>query len=177
MKRIITLLIVLLTNSIVTNAQFSYQDALKKANDMVGLAAPDFEATTIGGKKVSSSSLKGKIVVVNFWFVGCPPCEEEMPLLNKLTETYKQRDDIVFLSFAKTDEQLIKKFLVNTPFNYQTVAAAKSIAEKFNVSAYPTQFIIDKEGNVQFTSIGGMDDIDKLLENKINKLLVMADGQ
>lgn len=170
MKKSIFILALFISISSLGHAQFSYQDAVKKLNDMVGLSAPDFEGTTVTGKKVSLSSLKGKIVVINFWFVGCRPCEEEMPLLNELTRTYKNRDDIVFLSFAKTEEQKVKDFLEKNTFLYQTVASAKAIAEKYNVMAYPTQFVLDKTGIIRSTSIGGRDDIDKLLAADIEKI-------
>ena len=67
--------------------------------DQVGLDVPDFSAVDMNGKTYSLSSLKGKIVVINFWFVECKPCLIEMPDLNEIVEKYKS-EEVVFLAFA-----------------------------------------------------------------------------
>lgn len=105
-----------------------------------------FEATTLTGMKVSLAALRDKIIVINFWFVGCAPCQEEIPLLNKLTEQYNKNKGVVFLSFSRTDRAGTEKFLAHTNLNYQTVAKARPIAQMFNVSGYPSHFIVDKHG-------------------------------
>ena len=77
--------------------QYDFLKGLTKAQ--VGLDAPDFSAADMNGKTYSLSSLKGKIVVINFWFVECKPCLIEMPDLNEIVEKYKS-EEVVFLAFA-----------------------------------------------------------------------------
>src|ERR687893_223477 len=60
-------------------------------------AAPAFSLTSMDGKKFELASLRGKVVVINFWFTGCPPCIEEMPKLNELVEKFKDKD-VVFIA-------------------------------------------------------------------------------
>lgn len=153
------------------DAKSGYFEKLALVNSMVGKPAPAFTAKTLTGTAVSNQELAGKVVVVNFWFVGCPPCEEEMPLLNKLIEKYEDKTEIVFLSFCNTDKEGIAKFFSGHEFKYQTVPSAREIAKTFNVSAFPTNFIIDKQGLIRFTSIGGQDDIDTYLSENINAVL------
>ncbi|TET67601.1 MAG: TlpA family protein disulfide reductase [Candidatus Aminicenantes bacterium] len=116
--------------------------------------APDFEVVTLDGKKLRLSDLKGKAVVLNFWFIGCAPCRVEIPGLNNLTEEFKEKD-VVFIAFALDKEKNLKSFLQETPFKYQIVPNAGKIADQFRVRAYPTHIIINKEGRVEFRLMGG----------------------
>src|SRR5688572_27232831 len=54
----------------------------------IGLKFPDFSLTSIDGKQFQLSELKGKVIMLNFWFIACAPCVAEMPLLNQLVEEY-----------------------------------------------------------------------------------------
>ncbi|MBD1395382.1 TlpA family protein disulfide reductase [Mucilaginibacter glaciei] len=153
------------------SAPAEYQQKLDLLQNMVGKPAPAFTAKTIDGKKVDLASLKGKVIVVNFWFVGCLPCEEEMPLLNKLTDQYKDNPNVVFLAFANSTKGSVKSFFKRKTFKYQTVTDAKAIADTYNVSGYPSHFIIDKEGVLKFASIASQDNIDEFLSGKIQGVL------
>lgn len=168
------LLVIIITAPFVAKSQSApseYQQKLDLLQNMVGKPAPGFDAKTIDGKKVSLASLKGKVIVVNFWFVGCLPCEEEMPLLNKLTDQYKDNADVVFLAFANSAKASVKSFFKRKAFKYQTVTDAKAIAQLYNVSGYPSHFIIDKEGVLRFASIASQDNIDEFLSGKIQGVL------
>lgn len=116
--------------------------------------APDFEVVTLDGKKLRLSDLKGKAVVLNFWFIGCAPCRVEIPGLNNLTEEFKEKD-VVFIAFALDKEKNLKSFLQETSFKYQIVPNAGKIADQFRVRAYPTHIIINKEGRIEFRLMGG----------------------
>lgn len=80
-------------------------------DDMVGDEAPVVSFRTMERKKREDYSWSNKITVINFWFVSCPPCIEELPLLNKLKERYAKSDKVKFLAvtFNNTDE--VKDFL------------------------------------------------------------------
>ncbi|WP_165940137.1 TlpA family protein disulfide reductase [Dyadobacter psychrotolerans] len=108
-----------------------------------------FNYTDINGKAYNSETLKGKIVVLKFWFVGCQPCVEEMPELNKLVARYKNRDDVVFLSLALDSKEKLEKFLSRVKFDYPVVAdQEKYLNEELNVRQYPTHIVINKKGLV-----------------------------
>jgi peroxiredoxin len=62
--------------------------ARKRDSCLLGVTAPNFEATTLDNKRIELSKLKGQVVVINFWFTRCQPCIEEMPGFNKLVESY-----------------------------------------------------------------------------------------
>lgn len=165
------LLLIFATHVKAQSASESYLTKIKLLKDMEGKPSPSFEAVTVSGKKVSAESLKGKIVVVNFWFVGCPPCHEEIPLLNRLENEYQDNKNVVFLSFSRSTTSDTKNFLTKNKFDYETVADAKNIANNFNVSGYPSHFIIDEKGILRFASIGASDDIEKVLGQKLKSIM------
>ena len=124
---------------------------------LVGKAAPDFTVNTMDGKKLSMKSLKGKVVVLNFWFTQCRPCIEEIPTLNKFVEKYKGNKDVVFLApdvLAETSVEDIQKFLKRFPFAYQVAMGGKDAAASYQVKTCPANFIIDKNGIVRMGFVG-----------------------
>ncbi|MDB5230780.1 MAG: thioredoxin-like protein YneN [Chitinophagaceae bacterium] len=141
----------------------------KYRNTFIGKAAPDFKVTDIMGKEYSIRNMQGKIIVLNFWFTGCRPCKNEMPSLNKMVDS-NQREDIIFLSFALDPKANIETFLTTQPFLYKIVAESDKIAKLFEVNAYPTHVIIDKQGLVRELFIGATDDISQKLQGAIDKI-------
>jgi peroxiredoxin len=144
-----------------------FQQEGPKSNAMVGKPAIPFSVTDISGNAYTLESLKGKVVVINFWFVECKPCVMEIPELNKLVEKYKGKD-IVFLGIATNDKAKLQKFLEKQPFNYNIISDGSKTAGDYQVTAFPTHIIIDKNSTVAFTTTGlgptTMDDIEKLLD-------------
>jgi peroxiredoxin len=132
--------------------------------------APGFEVKTLDGETLRLNELKGKVVVFNFWYIGCVPCQVEMPGLNKLVEEFKL-GEVIFIGFALDDEGHLREFLKKIPFKYKIVAGSSSIAKQYGASAYPTHIIINKQGLVEFTITGGSPDIQENLRPLIRGLL------
>ena len=124
-------------------------------------SAPAFAAQTLDGKSVSPDALRGQIVVVDFWFIGCPPCRVERPLLNAIVEEVGNR--VRFVGFALDSPEQLTTFLKENPFTFEIVAESEKIAGAFGVHAYPTHLLIDRQGNVVWESTGGRpEDIERL---------------
>jgi len=122
------------------------------------LAAPAFNLTSLDGKIFELASLRGKVVVFNFWFAGCVPCVAEMPKLNELVEKFKD-DDVVFIAPTWDSKTVLQTFLKNHTFKYNIVPSAMSLIVKTYSSGtgdvvMPTSIVIDKEGNIH-TRIAG----------------------
>jgi peroxiredoxin len=132
--------------------------------------APEFDIETLEGKKLGLSGLRGKVVVLNFWFIGCAPCRVEMPSLNILTEEFKDKD-VVFIAFALDGAEALKDFLREKEFDYQIVPDASKISTLYGVKVYPTHFIINKEGQIEFMLTGGSPDRHEQLRPLIENLL------
>jgi len=130
-----------------------------------------FELRDINGKTYSGQDLKGKILVINFWFVGCGPCEIEMPELNELVNQYQNHTDILFISFSRSSESKTKKFLSRKKFSYQTVSMDEVLKNEFRIPVYPTNYVIGKDGTYQFASKGIGAGSVTLINKKIKELL------
>ena len=145
----------------------SFRDDSPQKSEIIGKPAIPFSVTDILGNNYTLESLKGKVVVINFWFIECKPCVMEIPELNKLVEKYKGKD-ILFLGIATNDKAKIQKFLERQPFNYHIIAGGSETISDYRVEAFPTHYIIDKNSKVAFTTTGlgptTMDDIEKLLD-------------
>jgi thiol-disulfide isomerase/thioredoxin len=113
-----------------------------------------FKTTDINDNKVNTKNLTGKIIVLNFWFIKCPPCVMEMPELNKLTETYKSDSSVVFFAIALDKKYELEQFLKNTRFGYTIIDDGRFIADQYKITSYPTNVIIDQKGKVYFHSSG-----------------------
>lgn len=113
-----------------------------------GKPLPGFNLVDINGNVYNKETCKGKIVVLNFWFIGCLACRLEMPALNKLVFSYKNRNDIVFVSIAPDHPEQLKKFLEKNPFTYAAVSDINNLTEKLNIQGFPTQMIINRKGEI-----------------------------
>jgi thiol-disulfide isomerase/thioredoxin len=134
--------------------------------------APDFEVKSIDGNVYSSMSLKGKVIVLNFWFVACGPCRKEIPSLDSLANNFNKNTDVIFLAISSLDDQeQLQYFLTRVPFSYELVAKGNNIIKDFNVSAFPTNVVIDKAGEIVFFKKGSFNTIQKELSEVIVKSL------
>lgn len=137
-------------------------------------SAPSFAVKNLVGTPFDLSQLNGKVVVLNFWFVGCAPCHIEIPGLNELVKHYEGQE-VVFLAFALNGEESLKKFLIESPFDYEIIPEAQDIANTYKVNGYPTHVIIDQEGKMRSTFTGGSKERHKDLIPMIDYLLSRAD--
>ena len=129
-----------------------------------------FSVTDIHGKEYSLEKLKGKIIVMNFWFIQCKPCIMEMPELNRLVEKYKTQD-VVFLGFAMNDKSKIDLFLKKKNFAYKLIPKSQKVINDYKVKAYPTHIIIDKNSKIVYSATGFGSNTISSIEKTIEKLI------
>lgn len=114
---------------------------------------PDIIVKDINGKLFDFPSLKGKVVVLNFWFIGCVPCEMERPELNAIYSKYNHNTDVIFVSFAKNTKNQLEKFLLKRPFSYPVVELNNELIELLDLNyGYPQNQILGKDGTYVFNS-------------------------
>ncbi|MGZ4000169.1 MAG: peroxiredoxin family protein [Mucilaginibacter sp.] len=141
---------------------------------LIGVKAPDFKATTVDGKSISLSDLKGKVVVLNFWFIACAPCRAEAPSLKKIAAQFS-KDNVVFVSIARETEDDLKKYLPDNAFFSTNIADKPSDINKgiYHVFGFPTTLVIDKQGKIKYYTLGGSgSETDS--EKQLNAILVPA---
>jgi peroxiredoxin len=123
-------------------------DALKNF-EMEGKPFPKFSFKDLEGNLVSNESMKGKIIVIKCWYIHCTPCIKEFPQVNKLTEEYKDRKDILFISLAEDSPEQLKTFLARKPLSYAVIPDMKIyMNEALQLNSFPTHFILNKEGMI-----------------------------
>lgn len=118
-----------------------------------GKEVESFTSKDIDGNKIKLKELKGKIVVLNFWFINCAPCQSEILELNKLVNDYKD-SSIVFIAIAPDSRSELRSFLKTHPFEYTIVDNAQTIIDQYGIKSFPTHLIIDKEGKAAYHSAG-----------------------
>ncbi len=116
----------------------------------MGSMAPVFSGTDFSGHTIDLKALRGKTVILNFWFITCAPCLAEIPELNDLVEKYKNDNSVVFIAVTYNSPAAVKTFLKNKPFKFNILAGRTDIINQYGISGYPTSLVIDKTGNIAF---------------------------
>lgn len=130
---------------------------------MEGKSIPHFKFKDVNGIEYSSANTKGKIVIFKCWFIGCVACVEEMPKLNQLVASYKNRKDLVFISLAPDTDNALNGFISKTKFDYAIVGNQDQyISKVLDVHTYPTHIIINKMGKI-VSIVNNVDDVEPIL--------------
>lgn len=117
--------------------------------------APALTARDLDGREVSTASLRGKVVIVNFWATWCPPCRAEIPDLVALQAKYGDRLQIIGISEDEAPPDVVKRFVAEHDINYPVVMTSPEIEKMFpGVSALPTSYILDRESRVVQKHVG-----------------------
>lgn len=140
----------------VTSSQTESSEPESSDEEASTVPAPDFTLTDQYGTSHTLSDYKGKTIFLNFWGTWCPPCRAEMPEIQELYEEYGENTgDVIILGVAlpnvgkEGSEEEITSFLEENGYTYPTVMDEEaSIASSYYISAFPTTFMIDKDGNV-----------------------------
>jgi thiol-disulfide isomerase/thioredoxin len=117
--------------------------------------APPFVVEDLDGRTLSSASLRGKVVIINFWATWCPPCRAEIPDLVALQEKYRDHLVVIGVSEDEGVPDLVRQFAAQHKINYPIVMMNEELEKMFpGVSALPTSFILDRESRIVQKHVG-----------------------
>lgn len=144
-------------------ANFHYPDAtvVKRFDDgrvefrlqkipQEGMEAPNFSVRTLDGKAISLADLKGKVVVLDFWFIGCPACRGMEQKLNEFKAKFADREDVVFLAMTFDSEEDVRKYRAKERFDYIQAVEAEAAMKSFVFGGYPKNIVIGKTGEIVY---------------------------
>lgn len=120
------------------------------AKNLAGIRFTDAQ-----GKVLELASLKGKVIFLNFWATWCPPCQAEMPAINKLYNQFKNDPNVVFILVdADSDLPKAQKFLDKKKYDLPVYQVASNIPEQLFKGSLPTTIVFDKQMRISFNEEG-----------------------
>ena len=123
---------------------------LRKLDPNLGETDPmNFTLAALDGGKLDLKTMRGKVVIFDFWATWCVPCRAQHPLYEELKRRFRERDDVVFLSVnTDQDHQLVAPFLEAQQWSGSNMFFDNGLVRLLTVSSIPTTIIADKQGRV-----------------------------
>jgi len=128
--------------------------------------APRFNATATDGEKFSNVSIKGKVVLLEFWTTWCGFCAEEAPFVDRISREFAGKDLVILAVNVGESKKTVKKYLDLHPRNCKVVLTDDTnLAAMYAATVYPIYVAIDRDGNIAGTQRGaaGEDALRELL--------------
>lgn len=140
-----------------------------------GIKAPAFSGTDFATrKKLSLADYKGKIVLLDFWYMDCPWCITAMPLVEKIRDSFGNKGLVVLgvnsFDTSETQKQKLPKFIRINKNTYPTVLTSRSTDKAYNLYGYPTFYLINRNGKIAYSQRGYRSNMDSIFVSEINKL-------
>jgi thiol-disulfide isomerase/thioredoxin len=108
-----------------------------------------FTISGLDGQKLLLGSLKGKVVILDFWATWCAPCRVQHPMYDQVKERFKDRDDVVLLSIdTDEDHNIVSPFLDQQKWSKARVYFDDGLQKLLQVSDIPTTIVFDKQGRL-----------------------------
>jgi len=126
-----------------------YENAMAKLEaDDQRRANADFTLSDLNGHPWTLKSLRGKVVVVNFWATWCPPCRKELPDLEELSKRFKDQG-LVILALSDEDIAKVKPFVEQRNLTYPVLLdTGGKVAKEYDVDGIPKTFVYDRDGKL-----------------------------
>jgi cytochrome c biogenesis protein CcmG/thiol:disulfide interchange protein DsbE len=133
--------------------------------------APDFTLKTIYEDEFHLYDYIGNVIIIDFWDTWCPPCRAEIPHFIELYEKYRDKGLLIIgIAFGREGIEKVKSFVNDEGINYPVLIANSEVVKDYGgITAIPTTFIINKNGEIFEKIIGYRD--KEFFEEKIKNLL------
>ncbi|MGC2657151.1 MAG: TlpA disulfide reductase family protein [Bryobacteraceae bacterium] len=110
---------------------------------------PHFVAKTLDGERITSESIKGSVVLIDFWATWCPPCKRDQPIVESLLREFEKQGLIVLAVNMGEPRRKVKKYLETSPRASKVILAEDTtLAAICDANAYPIYNVIDREGRL-----------------------------
>jgi peroxiredoxin len=115
----------------------------------VGTAAVPFSLKSPEGKDVSLASLRGKVVLLNFWGTWCKPCLKELPEFDRLVRHYKKHGAVLVAVATDTEPDKVLEFARSAKLAAKLALGGEDLAKKYDSPNFPFSFVIDDKGTIR----------------------------
>jgi peroxiredoxin len=137
---------------------------------------PDFEVIHLDGGTMHLSDLKGKIVFLNFWATWCPPCQMEMPSMERLYGQFKDTDFVILAVSVGEDVQTVKDFLSRTPYSFPIALNPDGkLGSLYAARGIPSTYVLNREGKIMAAKIGAQEWDTQKITSVFEQLLNQED--
>jgi peroxiredoxin len=135
--------------------------------------APGFTLESRDGGQVSLASLKGKVVMVNFWATWCVPCRQEMPHLQALYERYNSLGfELVAVNVEKNKAEEVRKWLEETPVTFPVLFDPNNqVTKLYKVQTMPSTVLVARDGTMRFIHHGYKPGYENDYQTQVRALL------
>lgn len=118
--------------------------------------APAFSLQQLGGGEVSLADLKGKTVVLDFWATWCPPCEFQVPALNRFYDAHSADSDVVVFGVSVDSEgpEVVGSWVAEKNVRYPILLGGEDLARRFGAVGFPTLFVVSPDGSIHTQHVG-----------------------
>ena len=138
----------------------------------VGDKAPAFQLTSLAGPEVTLDSLKGKVVLLDFWATWCGPCKQIMPVIQKLSEEFKDKGVAIFgVNTWEKKDDAAKKYMESKKYTYGCLLAGEDLTKTYGITGIPTLIIINKDGTIAKAEVGAGGNVEADLRAAITAAL------
>ncbi|OMP32351.1 peroxiredoxin [Mangrovimonas sp. DI 80] len=170
---------IVLVNKVLSEAEMNERDKLRdtqmkeeeqERKQLDGTVLKELTLVDMDNNTHTLESLKGKVVVLDFWFMHCKSCIEGFPDLNALKKKFKG-EPVEFFAITFDDKAAVETFLKTHELDFTIIPNARPVIDQFKVSYYPYNVIIDQNGNMEFIENIMLLDVYNNLKRKIKKLL------
>ncbi len=170
MKKISLVFILIIAFLITIFGVVQFLKVKSEARKKVFVPAPDFTLLNAQGEEKSLSDFKGKVVILNFWAIWCPPCKIEIPHLVDLYEEYKDDGlEIIGISMDWNAQRIVGPFAEENGMEYTVLLGDNEIADLYGgILTIPVTFVIDRDGGITKRYLGYRD--KETLESAIKRL-------
>lgn len=128
--------------------------SLVEDSERILISDYNWQLKDISGNDFDFNSVKGKVIVINFWATWCPPCIAEMPSLQDLFKNYQDNEDVVFLFISNENKEKLYEFMTHNNYTFPIYQPLAPYPSEFNVSSIPRTFIINREGEIVIDKTG-----------------------
>jgi thiol-disulfide isomerase/thioredoxin len=121
-----------------------------RKSDLAFERVPAFRALAVDGQVFDSGQRNGKPLLIHFWATWCPTCKLEAPNIAAVNESY----EVITVAVNSGSDDEIRSYMRKKALDYAVISDDGQLAELFDVSVFPTTFIIGSNGEVRFSEVG-----------------------